>query len=598
MTGRAVSQFFSHPIPAVVILLGLLVFIHELGHYLVGRWCGIAVETFSIGFGPRILGFRRGGTDYQISWIPLGGFVKFAGAHPSEDVPAGLKGIGFLQASLPKRAATIVAGPAANFLLAVVVYAILVTGGIPHPPALIGEVIEGSAAAKAGLQYGDRIVQIADRKVETWRDIEETISASPGKPLAVTVLRADNQSLKLDLTPEAVNTVDMLGRAATVGRAGVALGRQPAIISVLSSSSPSAAAGLKTGDKVTEVIFAGQSHSVKFYPDLVALLRDAAKSGGASNTTNAVDSVELKVTTAPLPELNEGRPDPKATTEQTLEKSTADVRTLTLSLLAVRGASGSDREFMHLLGLSSSELTVARLVDAGEDTVPLKTGDVLVAWSGSPLRDVYALREKLIANNDSAATFTVLRGDQRLDVRVALKGIEVQKPDGPATLYTLPLLFWGQLLDPEPVIEQYSNPLMAVAFGVRQTASQTRELFTNVASLVTGDIPLKALGGPMLIAKVAGDSARRGWQTFLGSMALISINLGLINLFPIPVLDGGQLVLIGVEGVRRRPLREAAIENFQKIGFALVMALVVLATYNDLSRFWRSMLESVVGIFK
>jgi regulator of sigma E protease len=102
----------------------------------------------------------------------------------------------------------------------------------------------------------------------------------------------------------------------------------------------------------------------------------------------------------------------------------------------------------------------------------------------------------------------------------------------------------------------------------------------------------------MLIAKVAGDSARRGWQTFLGSMALISINLGLINLFPIPVLDGGQLVLIGVEGVRRRPLREAAIENFQKIGFALVMALVVLATYNDLSRFWRSMLESVVGIFK
>ena len=595
------SQFFSHPIPAVVILLGLLVLIHELGHYLVGRWCGIAVETFSIGFGPRILGFRRGGTDYQISWIPLGGFVKFAGAHPSEDVPAGLKGIGFLQASLPKRAATIVAGPAANFLLAVVVYAILVTSGIPHPPALIGEVIEGSAAARAGLHYGDRIVQIADRKVETWRDIEETISASPGKPLTVTVVRADNQSLKLELTPEAVDTVDMLGRAATVGRAGVALGRQPAIVSVLSSSSPSAAAGLKTGDKVTEVIFGGQSHSVKFYPDLVALLRDAAKSGGAAgaaNTTNAVDSVELKVTTAPLPELHEGRPDPKATAEQAAEQSLGDVRTLTLSLLAVRGASGSDREFMSLLGLSSSELTVARLVDAGEDTVPLKTGDVLVAWNGSPVRDVYALREKLIANSDSTATFTILRGDQRLDVKVALKGIEVQKPDGPATLYTLPLLFWGQLLDPEPVIEKYSNPLMAVAFGVRQTASQTRELFTNVASLVTGDIPLKALGGPMLIAKVAGDSARRGWQTFLGSMALISINLGLINLFPIPVLDGGQLVLIGVEGIRRRPLREAAIENFQKIGFALVMALVVLATYNDLSRFWRSMLESVVGIFK
>jgi regulator of sigma E protease len=115
---------------------------------------------------------------------------------------------------------------------------------------------------------------------------------------------------------------------------------------------------------------------------------------------------------------------------------------------------------------------------------------------------------------------------------------------------------------------------------------------------VTGDIPLKALGGPMLIAKVAGDSARRGWQTFLGSMALISINLGLLNLFPIPVLDGGQLVLMGAEAVRRRPLRESSVENFQKVGFAMILALVVLATYNDLSRFWKSMLESVVGIFQ
>ena len=346
---------------------------------------------------------------------------------------------------------------------------------------------------------------------------------------------------------------------------------------------------------MTEVVIAGQAHSVKFYPDLVALLREAAKLGGSAGVG---DSVELKVKAAPLPELNEGRPNQAAISEQTAEQPAGDIRSLTLSLLAVRGASGSDREFMQLLGLSSSELTVARLVEVGEDTVPLKTGDVIVAWNGSPLRDVYALRERLIANNDAAATFTVLRGDHRSDVKVALKGIEVQKPEGPATIYTLPLLFWGQMLDPEPIIEQYSNPLMALAFGVRQTASQTHELFTNVASLVTGDIPLKALGGPMLIAKVAGDSARRGWQTFLGSMALISINLGLINLFPIPVRDGGQLVLIGVEGVRRRPLRAAAIENFQKIGFALVMALVVLATYNDLSRFWRSMLESVVGLFK
>ena len=159
-------------------------------------------------------------------------------------------------------------------------------------------------------------------------------------------------------------------------------------------------------------------------------------------------------------------------------------------------------------------------------------------------------------------------------------------------------MFLGQSEEPPSVIEKYDGLFAALGYGVRETADQSAQLLDNIGSLMVGDIPLKALGGPMLIAKVAGESARRGWQTFLGSMALISINLGLLNLFPIPVLDGGQLLLMGAEAVRRRPLRESAVENFQKVGFALILALVVLATYNDLSRFWKSMLESVVGIFQ
>jgi regulator of sigma E protease len=214
------------------------------------------------------------------------------------------------------------------------------------------------------------------------------------------------------------------------------------------------------------------------------------------------------------------------------------------------------------------------------------------------VRDVFTLREQLLANTSPTVTVTILRHLQRRDVEVPLKGIEAQRADGPVTIYTLPVSFWGQSIEPEPVIEKYDSPFAALAYGLKQTGAETRELIGNVVSLITGDIPLKALGGPMLIAKVAGDSARRGFQTFLGSMALISINLGLLNLFPIPVLDGGQLVLMGAEAVRRRPLREAAIENFQKVGFAMILALVVLATYNDLSRFWKSMLESVVGLFQ
>ncbi len=583
------SQFLSHPIPAVVILLGLLVFIHELGHYLVGRWCGIAVETFSIGFGPQLISFKRGGTVYQISAIPLGGFVKFAGSHPSEEVPPGLPGISFLAASLPKRAATVIAGPAGNFLLAVVVYTVLGLNGMPHPPALIGEVISGSAASRAGLQYGDLVVRIDQREVKTWRDIEEMVSKSPGKQLAVTVKRGAGAEVVLQLTPDAVKTTDIMGRSASIGRAGVALGAPAPVMTVMASASPAGVAGLRTGDKVTKISVGGAEHPIKSYPELVHALRDAVVKA---------DDVNMTVVAEPVPELAELKGGAKVHTEGKAGTDTPE-RQLTLPLVNVKQAEGiSDRDFMSRLGLRGSELTVAVMESAPGQTSPLLKGDLILTWNGETVTDVYTLREKLLANTEPEVTLGIQRDDVVIDVKVALKGVEVQKPEGVATLYTLPVAFWGQLIDPEPVIEKYDQPLAALAFGFRQTGEQSYELIHNLASLVSGEIPLKALGGPILIAKVAGDSARRGWQMFLGSMALISINLGLINLFPIPVLDGGQLVLIGVEGLRRRPLATSAIENFQKLGFAMVLALVVLATYNDFSRFWRSMLESVVGIFK
>ena len=133
---------------------------------------------------------------------------------------------------------------------------------------------------------------------------------------------------------------------------------------------------------------------------------------------------------------------------------------------------------------------------------------------------------------------------------------------------------------------------------MKETVRQTGVIAAAVYGLFTGDMPLKALGGPISIAKVASDSVKMGWMTFASALALISVNLGLLNLFPIPVLDGGQLVLLAPEGIRRRPLSVLAIENFQKIGFVMVLALIAMATYNDLSRFWTSMLEGVAGFFQ
>ena len=154
----------------------------------------------------------------------------------------------------------------------------------------------------------------------------------------------------------------------------------------------------------------------------------------------------------------------------------------------------------------------------------------------------------------------------------------------------------GQAESPEPYIEKYDSFFSAASYGIKETAVNSGAIIGGIWGLITGTLPLKALGGPMLIAKVAGDAAEAGFQAFFTAMAIISINLGVLNLFPIPALDGGQLLLVGAEAVRRRPLNEAAIENFQKVGFVMIMALVVLATYNDLSRFWGAMLKQMSGL--
>jgi regulator of sigma E protease len=578
------AEFFAHPIPAVILLLGVLVLVHELGHFVVGRLCGIAVEVFSIGFGPRIFGFTRRGTEYRVSWIPLGGFVKFAGSHPSEEVPEGLPGQAFRAVSLPRRAVTVAAGPAANFLLAILVYTVLAMDGIQLPPAVIGEVVAGSPAQAAGLRYGDKLLKIGGEAIASWLDLEKHISASPGRELALVVER-DGATVGLRLTPGVVEVPDMAGRPVKIGRAGVALGRLPAIVTIRDLQSVAGRAGLRTGDRVAAVVVNGSDTPVTYYPELTAVL--------AAQAAQGQKKVTLKIYQAPVPGADDDDAGGQAKTEPVVPEREV---TLPLEALATLPPDANERQVGQVLGLNDSQLTVADATETLQGV--LRPGDVLTHWQDQPLRDVFQLGELLRNNVAEMVDVTVDRGGKSLPLLLALKGVEAQRPEGKVTVFTLPVVFYGQPEEPPPLVEKYSNPVAALGYGLKETAVQTGALFGAIANLISGEIPLKALGGPMLIAKVAGDSARHGWQTFIGSMALISINLGLLNLFPIPVLDGGQLLLMGAEGVRRRPLRETAVENFQKVGFAMILALVVLATYNDLSRFWKSMLESVVGIFQ
>jgi regulator of sigma E protease len=560
-------EFLSHPVPAVIVLLGVLVFFHELGHYLVGRLSGIAVEVFSIGFGPPLLRWRKGVTEYRLSAIPLGGFVKFYGAVKAEKVPDSVRGQEFYRASWQRRALTVAAGPVANLLLAVVAFAVLGAAGVSHPPPIVGDIRQGSPAQISGIQFLDEIVEINGKPVKVWSDLETGISQSPGQQISLVVMRGGMRQ-EISLTPAPTEITDILGKRRTVGRAGIALARHPSTVTVDLQGGPGDSAGLQTGDRVAAIQIGDEEVAVKYWREVVNELWRAKQS--------SQESVFLMVS----------RPG----------AATAEKATLKLELqLKDAISAASPEEFVRALGIRDSQLTIKE----AQDTLAgvLLPGDVLLAVNEAKVQDVYDLRTQIEALTESSGRITVQRNFQVLDVSVVFKPVEVQAAAGKMTVFTLPASLLSELITPPPVIERYTNPFSALAYGGRETVTQSGEILSALGKMVIGEVPMQAIGGPILIAKVAGESAKRGWETFLSTLAVISINLALINLFPIPVLDGGQLLMIGSEAIRRRPISELAMENFQKVGFVMIMALIVLATYNDFSRFWTSMLESVCGCF-
>src|SRR3989338_2439684 len=204
------QELFSHPVMGMLILLGVLVLIHEAGHYWVGRFFGIGVEIFSIGIGAPLVKWVRKGTEFRIAWLPLGGFVKFAGMTPADSIAPGVQGLAFHEASRGARAAVLLAGPLANLLLAVLVYAALSMHGIKNPAPIAGMVMPQSPAQQAGFQPGDRIVSIEANAIATWSELQDALFQSPGKPLHVSLMR-QNKTMQLIVTPNAIEGTDKLG---------------------------------------------------------------------------------------------------------------------------------------------------------------------------------------------------------------------------------------------------------------------------------------------------------------------------------------------------------------------------------------------------
>ena len=448
---------FLFSIIAFIVLVGVLVAIHEYGHFLAAKLCNVKVLRYSIGFGKVLISRKRGQdqTEYCLSAIPLGGYVQLLDER-SEDVPKEQQHRAFNRQSATKRIFILFAGPLANFLFAIVAYIFMFSSGIPGTVPLIGDVEPQSIAWQNNIRTGDRIVNVGDREVKTWQG---ALISMIGEVL-------DDEIIKLSVIDESNNrkdiVLDVTGRTKELTAPNAifsGLGFQPfqpiinPIIASVAVNSPADKAGLKSGDTLLKI-----------------------------------DNIEVK-------------------------------------------------------GLEQFvELVISR---------PDKQVDIEIQRNGETFLTEVNLGVK---DDDSTKGFI---------------GI-------------------GTTIDKEQInkylaVEKYSFP-QNFTMAIDQTNEMIVLTLNMFGKMITGQISGKNLSGPVGIAKDAGTVAKRGLIATLSFMAIISISLGILNLLPVPVLDGGQIVFVLVEKIIRRPLPEKIQIVFQQIGVGALLFLMVFALYNDLIR--------------
>ncbi len=423
---------------AFIFVLGVLIFVHELGHYVMARKIGVRVLTFSLGFGPKLLSITRGDTEYCVSAIPLGGYVKMAGENP--DDPRSGSDDEFLSKTKWERFQVLIMGPLMNLVLAVVVMAFVLYQGADVPayeqqPPVVGSVTEGSAAERSGILPGDLIVSVAGTDVGTWELLFVAVMPRAEREIPI-VIERDGRRLILQVTPDSQTEFEM-------GDIGVLPAMRPQIRAV------------RPGDRADQAgILAG----------------DVILTAGGD-----VPSLERSIVT-----IINGQPE----------------KPLTLRILR----DGTERDIV---------------------VTPALVGDI------------------------------------------GLIGVEISP-------------YEVRRIDP--------GPLQAAQMSLERNYQWSGLIFQTLWGLVTRETSPKQLMGPVAIAQLSGGAARVGWVALFSLMAMISLNLGILNLLPIPVLDGGHIFIMGLEGLAGRDFSLRIKEKFLMAGFAVLVMLMVTVIYNDLTR--------------
>lgn len=552
-----------------VLLIGALVFFHELGHFVVAKAFDVKVVRFSLGFGPKLLGFRRGETEYTVSLLPLGGYVKMVGEEPGE-VTAQDQGRALSQKPLWQRSAIVLAGPLANFVLALVVYVAMFIGPQTFGDTRLGIVTPGEPAYNAGLRPGDRIVAVGGQEVTRWDEVQAAIAARPNAPLDVTYARNGVRTtvvVKTESRPE----VDAFNQLADRGKAGVSLMYVRPVLGIVDPQGPAARAGLVDGDLVVEV----GDRPVGAWHEVRSELLAQAIGGAPVRLTVQRGEARHKVLLQP-------GPYPK-------------------------GLSGADAERFsdaNLLGpvgytgLVSRNVVVAKLDPASPAArAGLRVGDrlrTLIVTRSAPTATSAERRAIGVWEVDLAAfgldNTTELALEVQRGVEVATVAVRLQAQDDTDEFkqvhhsYVLGAQNDGVSLGTY-TYEAPVGPVLALTQASKQVGDDMTMIGRGIVKMVRGDIPLKSMGGPIMLFVIAEKSAKRGWQSFGRALAMTSVNLGMLNVLPVPVLDGGHLLFYAVEAITRRPPSPRLREVGHMIGLGLILLLMVVVFRNDIGRF-------------
>ncbi len=557
-----------------LLLVGVLVVIHEAGHFVAAKLLDVKVLRFSFGYGRPLVRVKLGETEYQIGAFPLGGYVRILGVEVSEEPtnvpkarvlsPAAERsdaGRSFASRPLWQRLVIILAGPAANLMLPVLIYFLFFAGHTTLPAAVIGDVLEGGAAARAGLEPGDLVLEIDGKAVRYWEEIEQAVRSAPSKELHVRVQR-NGKVFERYVSPieETVRSRD--GQVSKQGRVGITHPPFVPLVGVIDGQSPAARAGLRTGDLIISV----DGQPVRNWTDVKQSV------GRLARRTSLVYFRGTELPGVPqIQLLHAGFADlvPETLLDPTLKKQT-------------------------YTGLERAEMFVAQ-VDPGSpaDAAGLRPGDLIVSLDGKPIIHWMDLDQRLQAEPDKKFAVTWKRAGSGADGKaevVTAELTQVWRKQLDIYGHTVSRLVFGARNDVArgrgamvPIDGRFGY---AFTKAIERTGETVGTMVNGFGQILSGESPSQALGGPLMMYRVASVSGNQGWDSFLLMLALISVNLGLINLLPIPMLDGGHLLVFAIEGARREPLSAKARERVQMVGLIVIGIITVLAIRNDVMFFF------------